>query len=104
MHVVSIQLGKNTAESTYSSAGDTHLSYTDVPLCVADIYTSHAVKVLYVFINHIVSMIKYKEHQLHNNTTTMIFQNLDFYNKTVNCDFILFQVENCDIKMWTNYT
>lgn len=37
MHVVS-------DESPYSSAGDMHLSYTDVPL-----YTSHAVKVLYVF-------------------------------------------------------
>ncbi|XP_058651662.1 uncharacterized protein LOC131552130 isoform X3 [Onychostoma macrolepis] len=49
-------VGKNT-ESPYSSAGDMHLSYTDVPLCVADIYTSHAVK-----------------------------------------------VENCAVKMWTNYT
>ncbi len=50
IHACSLHpVGKNTDESTYSSAGDTHLSYTDVPLCVADIYTSHAVKVLYVF-------------------------------------------------------
>ncbi len=47
MHVVFIQLGKQM--HPYSSAGDMHLSYTDDPLCVADIYTSHAVKVLYVF-------------------------------------------------------
>ncbi|KAL1263428.1 hypothetical protein QQF64_006167 [Cirrhinus molitorella] len=49
--------GKRIAESPSSSAGDMHLSYTDVPLCITDVYTSHAV-----------------------------------------------QVENCHLKMWTNYT
>ncbi|XP_077102359.1 uncharacterized protein LOC143753658 isoform X2 [Siphateles boraxobius] len=37
--------GKNTEESPSSCAGDPHLSYTDVPLCLSDIYTGHAVEV-----------------------------------------------------------
>ncbi|XP_056105476.1 uncharacterized protein si:ch211-130h14.4 isoform X2 [Rhinichthys klamathensis goyatoka] len=49
--------GKRTEESPSSCAGDPHLSYTDVPLCLSDICTGHVV-----------------------------------------------EVENCDVKMWTNYT
>ncbi|XP_039508321.1 uncharacterized protein si:ch211-130h14.4 [Pimephales promelas] len=49
--------GKSTEESPCSCAGDPHLSNTDVPLCLSDIYTGHS-----------------------------------------------FEVENCEVKMWTNYT
>lgn len=49
IHACSVQPVGKTDESPYSYAGDMHLSYTDDPLCVADIYSSHAVKVLYVF-------------------------------------------------------
>ncbi|XP_043110470.1 uncharacterized protein si:ch211-130h14.4 isoform X2 [Puntigrus tetrazona] len=38
-------VGKNTDETPNSSAGDMCLSYTDVPLCIADAYTIPAVKV-----------------------------------------------------------
>ncbi|XP_050982233.1 uncharacterized protein si:ch211-130h14.4 isoform X2 [Labeo rohita] len=37
--------GKSTDESPSSSAGDTHSSCTDVPLCITDVYSSHAVEV-----------------------------------------------------------
>ncbi|XP_016380212.1 uncharacterized protein LOC107717845 [Sinocyclocheilus rhinocerous] len=37
--------GKSTDESPSSSAKDTQSSHTDMPLCIADIYTSHAVEV-----------------------------------------------------------
>ncbi len=49
IHACSLHPVRKTDASPYSSTGDMHLSYTDDPLCVADIYTSHAVKVLYVF-------------------------------------------------------
>ncbi|XP_048061753.1 uncharacterized protein si:ch211-130h14.4 isoform X4 [Megalobrama amblycephala] len=48
--------GKSTEESSSSCVGDPRSSYTDVPLCISDVYTKHAV-----------------------------------------------EVENCDMKMWTNY-
>ncbi|KAI2657519.1 Microfibrillar-associated protein 5 [Labeo rohita] len=39
--------GKSTDESPSSSAGDTHSSCTDVPLCITDVYSSHAVEVMW---------------------------------------------------------
>lgn len=49
--------GKSTDESPSSSAGDTHSSCTDVPLCITDVYSSHAVEVMYVFFIHYIICI-----------------------------------------------
>lgn len=51
IHASSLQpAGKSTEESSSSRAGDPRSSCKDVPLCISDVYTRHAVEVLTLYV------------------------------------------------------